>query len=83
MVTIGATTLLVMEINEIEPGIQELRCTSATRPWQRGDELLSVYSHVVPEGPRGASVYRSLEEARAKLKVIPLPTRLRAGGGST
>jgi hypothetical protein len=75
--------LLVMEANEVQPGIQELRCTSALRPWRRGDELLSVYSHVLPEGPSGPSVYRSLEEARANLKVIPLPPPLRAAARST
>ena len=68
MVTIGATTLLVMEINEVEPGIRELRCTSSVRPWRRDDELLSVYSHVLPEGAPAAAVYRSLEEARSTLK---------------
>jgi hypothetical protein len=78
MVTIGATTLLVMEINEVEPGIRELRCTSSVRPWRRDDELLSVYSHVLPEGPPAAAVYRSLEEARSNLKVIPLPAPPRA-----
>jgi hypothetical protein len=82
MVTIGATTLVVMEINEVEPGIQEFRCTSALQPWREGHELLSVYSHVLPEGPPAPSVYRSLEEARANLKVIPLRAPLRAGGRS-
>ena len=76
--TIGATTLLVLEINEIEPGIREFRCTSAMRPWRAGDELLSVYGHVLPEGRPASPVYRSLEEARSTLKVIPLPTPLRA-----
>ena len=78
----GATTLLVLEVNEVEPGIEELRCTSTLQPSRRGDELLSVYSHVLREGPPAPFVYRSLEEARANLKVIPLRAPLRAGGRS-
>jgi hypothetical protein len=60
-----------MEADEVEPGIRELRCASAVRPWRRGDELLSVYAHVLPDGPHA---FRSLEDARASLKIVPLPS---------
>jgi hypothetical protein len=40
-----------METDQVEPGILELRCASAVRPPRPGDELLSVYSHVLPEEP--------------------------------
>jgi hypothetical protein len=79
-VTLGATSLLVLETEEVEPGIRELRCASAVRPRRRGDELLSVFSHVFPAGT--PSVYRSLDEARSSLKVIPLPAPRRTGCGS-
>jgi hypothetical protein len=75
-VTIGATTLVVMEADEVEPGIRELRCASAVRPWRKGDSLLSVYAHGT-----GAVAFRSLEEARASLNVVALP-RARARQGS-
>ena len=74
----GATSLLVVESSDVEPGIRELRCTSALRPFRHGDDLLSVYSHVLPEATAGR-VYRSLDEARSSLKVVPL----RARGGSS
>jgi hypothetical protein len=77
-VTIGATSLLVVETDEIEPGIRELRCTSAIRPRKRGEDLLSVYAHVLPEVSQAAPVYRSLEEARATLKVVPLHSARRS-----
>jgi hypothetical protein len=70
-VTVGATSFLVVEASEVEPGIRELRCTSTVRPFRAGDPLLSVYSHVLHEGTT-PPVYRSVEEARATLKVVPL-----------
>jgi hypothetical protein len=73
-VTVGATSLLVVESTVVEPGIRELRCTSALRPFRHGGDLLSVYSHVLPESAAGR-VYRSLDEARASLKVVPLRAR--------
>jgi hypothetical protein len=60
---------LVIEADDVEPGIRELRCASALKPWRSGDELLSVYAHVLPERPHA---YRSLDEARASLRVVPL-----------
>jgi hypothetical protein len=75
-VTVGATSFLVVEANEVEPGIRELRCTSVLRPFRHGDELLSVYAHVI-SGHAGAAVYRSLEEARSMLKVVPLRSAAR------
>ena len=80
--TVGATSLLVVETSEVEPGIRELRCTSAIRPFRHGDELLSVYSHVLPDAPT-PPIYRSLEEARATLKVVPLRSPLRPRDTST
>jgi hypothetical protein len=70
-VTVGATSFLVVAAEEIEPGIREFQCASALRPYHHGDTLLSVYAHVLPDAqPR--RVYRSLEEARSTLKVVPL-----------
>jgi hypothetical protein len=76
-VTVGATSFLVVEASEVEPGIRELRCASAVRPRRRGDELLSVYAHVVSDGSAPV-VYRSLDEARSTLKVVPLRSGARA-----
>jgi hypothetical protein len=70
-VTVGATSFLVVAAEEIEPGIRELRCASALRPYRDGDTLLSVYAHVLPD-TRPGRVYRSVEEARTTLKVVPL-----------
>jgi hypothetical protein len=75
--------LLVEEASEVEPGIRELRCASAVRAPRPDDELLSVYAHVVPVGEPRAAVYRSLEEARSSLRVVPLPPPLRVRGDTT
>ena len=63
-ITVGATSFLVVETSEVEPGIRELRCTSAIRPFRHGDELLSVYAHVVAEGSAKPGTARSRKLAR-------------------